>query len=145
MCRPQTETDRSRRTSIVSHPLKPVLILLSLSLTAAAPNPAGRPASPASHPHHVRSLHARAPAAAQSGRPTALPGHKGSESAAPVPNEQVAAPAAPEESRTHVTPTLFDLGMSYQGDGYPYGSSPQAMDDRRSAHVPGISLKVPLR
>ncbi len=62
-----------------------------------------------------------------------------------MPDDQVTAPVAPEESRTHVSPTMFDLGTRYQGDGYTYGSSPQAMDDRRSAHVPGLSLKVPLQ
>jgi hypothetical protein len=65
--------------------------------------------------------------------------------AAPVPNESVRAPTSPVESRTHAEPTLFDLGNKYQGDGYVYGSSPQAMDDRRAMKVPGIEVKVPLK
>jgi hypothetical protein len=55
------------------------------------------------------------------------------------------APTSPVESRTHAEPTLFDLGNKYQGDGYVYGSSPQAMDDRRAMKVPGIEVKVPLK
>ncbi|MBV9654550.1 MAG: hypothetical protein JOZ42_08300 [Acetobacteraceae bacterium] len=111
-------------------------VLLLLALAAAAPAPHTK-----THHHHAsnKQAHVRpAPRAPKVSRAEpATP--------APLPNESVSAPVAPEESRTRVTPTLFDLGEKYQGDGYPYGASPQAMDDRRSAHVPGISVKVPLR
>lgn len=65
--------------------------------------------------------------------------------AAPMPNADLSAPPIPEDRRPHVAPTLFQLKNAYPGDGYVYGSSPQGMDDRKAATIPGVILSVPIR
>ena len=64
--------------------------------------------------------------------------------AAPIPNRDIVAPAEPENPRTHLAPALFRLSNDYYGDGYVYGSSPQGMDDRKAATIPGLKLVTPL-
>ena len=65
-------------------------------------------------------------------------------SPAPVPNRDVVAPTQPENPRTHLAPSVFRLSNQYPGDGYVYGSSPQGMDDRKAALIPGLKLVTPL-
>ena len=134
-----------------------------LLLTAAAPADQGTPAhsptvakkhtaqsKPAPHPpkHTARKSKPQAQQGADRSAPPPVsaasrvgPGY----TPAPLPNDDIRAPISPVESRTHATPALFDLSRQYRGDGYVYGSSPQAKDDSRAAHVPGVELKVPLQ
>jgi hypothetical protein len=118
-----------------------------ISLVAAAPQGDGqhRPASraqlhkPKTHApaHTVR----RAPTRHESSVVRRGDGF----TAAPVPNPDLNAPPIPENREPHVAPTLFQLKNAYPGDGYVYGSSPQGMDDRKAATIPGVTLSVPLR
>jgi hypothetical protein len=62
-----------------------------------------------------------------------------------MPNPDLTAPPVPENRRPHIAPTLFQLKNTYSGDGYVYGSSPQGMDDRKAATIPGVTLSVPIR
>jgi hypothetical protein len=64
---------------------------------------------------------------------------------APVPNPDINAPIEPEDRRLHLAPTEFRLTNEYIGQGYPYGSSPQGMDDRHAAVIPGIKLTAPIQ
>ena len=120
-----------------------------LLLAAAGPAEQGQAPPPsaakAKHAQHRPPHHARQPVASRATRPEAprvatAPGF----TPAPVPRLGKDRPGLAVESRTHAEPTLFDLGNKYQGDGYVYGSSPQGMDDRRAAKVPGVEVKVPL-
>jgi hypothetical protein len=61
-----------------------------------------------------------------------------------MPNPDITAPAEPQQPETHFAPALFRLNNAYPGDGYVYGSSPQGMDDRRAATIPGLKLTTPL-
>lgn len=63
---------------------------------------------------------------------------------APTPNQDLSAPSVPEARGPNVSPTVFHLNNRYAGDGYVYGSSPQGMDDRRAATIPGVKLSMPV-
>jgi len=65
--------------------------------------------------------------------------------AQPLGKPDLTAPPIPENRRPHIAPTLFQLKNTYSGDGYVYGSSPQGMDDRKAATIPGVTLSVPIR
>lgn len=120
-----------------------------LLLAAAAPAEQGQAPPPsaakAKHAQHRPPHHTRQPLASRATRPEAPVATAPGFTPAPVPDLAKTAPVSPVESRTHAEPTLFDLGNKYQGDGYIYGSSPQGMDDRRAAKVPGVEVKVPLK
>src|SRR5689334_14644253 len=116
-------------------------LVLPLLLAAAAPAQEGKvpPPRPAKHAGHRPPSHARQQVAKPFERPdTPQVASQRGFAPAPVPDTTKTAPVSPVESRTHAEPTVFDLGMKYQGDGYVYGSSPQAMDDRRAAKAPGL-------
>jgi hypothetical protein len=124
------------------------MVPLALVLLAAAgPVPQDQGTAPARHQTHRKTPPRPAkPVAAEPARTAPPRRDPGSAfTPAPLPNEAVTAPTSPVESRTHAEPTLFDLSRQYRGDGYVYGSSPQGMDDRRAAHVPGVEVKVPLK
>jgi hypothetical protein len=129
--------------------LAPMLLLLAAAAPAqsspqpsplASPDPGPHKAHPAPAKHRPTAKRAPQPFALRQG---GTPGP--AFTAAPVPNTAATAPVSPTESRTHAEPTLFDLGTKYTGDGYVYGSSPQAMDDRRAQKAPGVEVKVPLK
>ncbi len=120
-----------------------------IALAAAAPQDGGqhRPAS-GPQPHKSRThtpAHTprRAPSRDESGIVTRGDGR--GFTAAPMPDLDVTAPPVPEDRRPHVAPMLFELKNAYPGDGYVYGSSPQGMDDRKAATIPGLKLSVPIR
>jgi hypothetical protein len=92
---------------------------------------------------HLPAPVARRSTPRQKGTPT--PDYIAGFTAAPVPNQDLTAPPVPEDRQPHIAPTLFDIKNAYPGDGYVYGSSPQGMDDRKAATIPGIKLSVPLR
>jgi hypothetical protein len=129
--------------------MKRMVPLALMLLVAAGPVQQGQETAPDRHRQTHRKPPPRPakPVVAQP-TPPAVPAPRNPGSAftpAPLPNAAITAPTSPVESRTHAEPTLFDLSRQYRGDGYVYGSSPQGMDDRRSAHVPGVELKVPLK
>jgi hypothetical protein len=125
--------------------LAPMLLLLAAAAPAEpppqpSPEPGPQKARPAPAKHRPIAKRApQPPVVRQSGMPGPA------FTAAPVPNTAATAPVSPAESRTHAEPTLFNLGNKYTGDGYVYGSSPQAMDDLRAQKVPGVEVKVPLK
>jgi hypothetical protein len=61
-----------------------------------------------------------------------------------MPDPDARPPVERDNPHTHIAPTLFELTNHFVGDGYPYGSSPQGMDDRRAARVPVIVVTTPL-
>jgi hypothetical protein len=136
--------------------LKRLVPLALVLLAGAGPVEPGHGTAPRRHQAHqtknTTQAHRKAPPRPAKQAATELtnpaPARRDPDSAftpAPLPNDAMTAPISPVESRTHAEPTLFDLTREYRGDGYVYGSSPQGRDDRRSAHVPGVELKVPLR
>jgi hypothetical protein len=128
--------------------MKRLVPLALVLLAAAGPVEQGQGTSPSRHHQTHRKTPPRlaTPMATDPASPTPSRRDPGTAyTPAPLPNQAVTAPTSPVESRPHGEPTLFDLSRQYRGDGYVYGSSPQGMDDRRSAHVPGVELKVPLK
>jgi hypothetical protein len=65
--------------------------------------------------------------------------------AAPMPDPDIGTPPVPEDRRAKLAPTLFRLTNDFRGDGYPYGSSPQGMDDKKSLTVPGVKFSLPIQ
>ena len=127
--------------------MKTWVALALLSLVAAAPQDSGRhrptpkPQLHKSKAHTPAHTARRAPTREQSSIVSRGDGF----TAAPTPNLDVTAPPVPENRQPHVAPTMFQLKNAYPGDGYVYGSSPQGMDDRKAATIPGVMLSVPLR
>jgi hypothetical protein len=120
-----------------------------LSLVAAAPQDGGRHRPTAKlQPHKART---HTPAHTPPRQPsfqdssTVMHGNDRGFTVAPMPDPDMTAPPVPENRQPHVTPTLFRLKNAYPGDGYVYGSSPQGMDDRKAATIPGVMLSVPIR
>jgi hypothetical protein len=120
-----------------------------ISLAAAAPRDSGQH-RPAPKPQvHKAQKHApahttrRQPSREESSAPARVDVR--GFTTAPVPNPDLTAPPIPENRQPHVAPTLFQLKNAYPGDGYVYGSSPQGMDDRKAATIPGVMLSVPIR
>lgn len=111
--------------------LSALLILPAFGSLAGA---AERTRSPSRHSRHLTrgSDRMSAPLAATRFAP------------APVPNRDIVAPPEQENPRTHLAPAVFRLSGQYYGDGYVYGSSPQGMDDRKAAIIPGLTLVTPL-
>jgi hypothetical protein len=71
--------------------------------------------------------------------PPQLPG-----SPAPVPDENAAAPPDDKPQQAEVSPGIMQLHYPPMGNGYIPGSSPQAMDDRRTAKAGGVEVTLPL-
>lgn len=64
--------------------------------------------------------------------------------AAPTPDD-AEAPVTREKPRPEGGPTLFVFRTQFRGDGYPYGASPQGLDDKYAVKVPGVNVTVPLQ
>lgn len=65
---------------------------------------------------------------------------------APVPDLGIEAPAPPARDGVSVSPELFSRYQRYfRGDGFPQGTTNEAIDSRRYLLVPGIKLSVPLQ
>ncbi len=64
--------------------------------------------------------------------------------AAPVPNEDVAAPPGAVQTEAQLAPKMLSATTLFQGDGYANGSSQQATLDRRKAAAAGLGLSVPV-
>lgn len=116
------------------------LLLLPLATTSSdardrSPSATRQAHHPARRTSRVQSPHAT-PLASRNAGTVFAP--------APVPDQDVSAPVEPENRDPHVAAAVFRLANEYVGHGYPYGSSPKAMDDRKVAIIPGIKLSVPL-
>ncbi len=119
----------------------------ALAALAAIQAPAlADPAQPATHHarHHHAARHQAAQALAPIERQTPKVEPASDKTAAPVPNEWVTAPMIPALTETEVAPAVLQIHYPPQGDGFPLGSSPQAMDDREAAKVTGLEMKLPL-
>jgi len=66
-------------------------------------------------------------------------------SEAPTPNDNLLPPHEYIPPATSVLPGTLQLHYPPSGNGYVTGSSPQALDDDRTAKVPGVTLHVPLQ
>jgi hypothetical protein len=66
-------------------------------------------------------------------------------SEAPTPNDNLLPPHEYIPPATAVVPGTLQLHYPPSGNGYVTGSSPQALDDDRTAKVPGVTLHVPLQ
>ncbi len=65
--------------------------------------------------------------------------------AAPVPDQDVNAPADQTKPDTTISPKLLSPKSLFQGDGYSYASSEQTTLDNRRAAAPGLGLSVPVQ
>jgi len=92
------------------------------------------------HAAHAKAAESLAPIERQTPKPTPI----SNEGAAPVPDEWVTAPTTPALTETEVAPAVLQIHYPPQGDGFPLGSSPQAMDDREAAKVTGVEMKLPI-
>lgn len=65
--------------------------------------------------------------------------------AAPMPNQDAAAPRMAESQGPEVSPSMLGgNSTSFRGDGFISGSTPQVAQQPKKMPLPGISLKVPL-
>ncbi len=64
--------------------------------------------------------------------------------AAPVPNEDVAAPPGVVRTEAQLAPKMLSPNTLYQGDGYANGSSQQGALEHRKAAAAGLGLSVPV-
>ncbi len=64
--------------------------------------------------------------------------------AAPVPDEDVQAPAGTVQTEAQVSPKFLAPNSLYQGDGYSYASSQQGTLERRKTGAAGLGLSVPV-
>jgi hypothetical protein len=64
---------------------------------------------------------------------------------APVPDQDVNAPADSSKPDTTISPKLLSPKSLFQGDGYSYASSEQTTLDNRRAAAPGLGLSVPVK
>jgi hypothetical protein len=96
--------------------------------------------------HHSHVLHHRRPLPPQPDTGTASqaptpPAY----SSAPTPDGNLLPPHEYIPPATSVVPGALQLHYPPSGNGYVTGSSPQALDDDRTAKVPGLTLHVPLQ
>ena len=64
--------------------------------------------------------------------------------AAPVPDEDVAAPPGAVQTEAQLAPKMLAPSTLYQGDGYSNGSSQQGALEHRKAAAAGLGLSVPV-
>ena len=64
--------------------------------------------------------------------------------AAPVPDEDVAAPPGAVQTEAQLAPKMLSASTLFQGDGYSNGSSQQASLDKRKAAAACLGLSVPV-
>ena len=64
--------------------------------------------------------------------------------AAPVPDEDVAAPPGAVQTEAQLAPKMLAPTTLYQGDGYSNGSSQQGTLEHRKAAAAGLGLSVPV-
>jgi hypothetical protein len=64
---------------------------------------------------------------------------------APMPDQDVAAPADRSKPDATISPKLLSPRSLFQGDGYSYASSEQSTLDGRRAAAAGLGLSVPVK
>ena len=64
--------------------------------------------------------------------------------AAPMPDQDAAAPRASVDGGPAVGPTLFRSNAGFRGDGFTPDSSPQISQQSKHISLPGIAVKLPL-
>lgn len=111
------------------------LVPVAALVLAAGPAPRGRPLSLAVTP----GLSSDAPVL---GSPA--PAGGSAYQSAPVPDRDLSAPAAAENSGPQFDPTLFTPRRQFRGDGFTPGSTEQNVAQKNMGAAPGFNLKVPL-
>ncbi len=76
---------------------------------------------------------------------TAAPVQRPDYTEAPTPNGNLLPPTEYVPPNAAVIPGTMQLHYPPSGEGYVPGSSPQAMDDARTAKVPGVTLHLPIQ
>jgi hypothetical protein len=77
--------------------------------------------------------------------PPLPPEHPPVTEAAPVPNVNAEAPAAPQSDKTSVKMKVYHVGLYDPGLGFAPGSRYQSTEDRKPIQTPGLSVSVPLQ
>ena len=93
------------------------------------------------HRHRRHTVAPKPPPEAQTAAPVQAPVY----TEAPTPNGNLLPPQESVPPNTAVLPGTMQLHYPPSGEGYVPGSSPQAMDDARTAKVPGVTLHVPIQ
>lgn len=94
----------------------------------------------------VPGLSAASAAAPELPLPPVPPEHPPVTHPAPVPDLGIEAPAPPAREGVSISPELFSRYQRYfRGDGFPQGTTNEAIDARRYLLVPGLKLSVPLQ
>lgn len=65
--------------------------------------------------------------------------------AAPIPDQDVSAPADRSKPDTTISPKLLSPRSLFQGDGYSYASSEQTTLDGRRTAAAGLGVSVPVK
>ena len=76
--------------------------------------------------------------------PPVPPGHPPLADAAPVPNVDAEAPAAPTSAKPSVNVRVYHANIYDPGVAFVPGSRYQATEDRKPIRTPGLSISVPL-
>jgi len=63
---------------------------------------------------------------------------------APMPDEDINAPLQPGSHGTQLAPSLYQDKAIMRGNGYSYGASEQAIQNRAVDIAPIMAMKVPL-
>ena len=119
------------------------------ALLALAPASLAAQHAPARHPHrhphrhlghdprpHVATVPSRAP------RPGTPDGRLVD---APTPDLQIAVPAERPAPAVAVRPEILQEHVVPTGQGYTYGSTPEAIQNSNTAKAPGVGMTVPIR
>jgi len=77
--------------------------------------------------------------------PPLPPEHPPVAEAAPVPNVDAEAPAAPTSEKPSVNIKMYRASMYDPGVGFTPGSRYQSSEDRKPIQTPGFSVNVPLK
>lgn len=63
---------------------------------------------------------------------------------APMPDADAGAPLATGNEDPHLAPAIYSTKTEFRGDGFSYGSSPQAVQEGATKPAAGVALDVPL-
>jgi hypothetical protein len=113
---------------------------------SAAPAPVVHHPVHRPRPHHHRAHHRTAATATGTLEPQApAPVQRPAYTDAPRPDADLLPPKEYVPPNAAVIPGTMQLHYPPSGEGYVPGSSPQAMDDARTAKVPGVTLHLPIQ
>jgi len=77
--------------------------------------------------------------------PPIPPAHRPSYQSAPMPDQSLSAPTAPEASGPKLRPDLFNQRAYNGGQGYLPGSTIEREQQQRDKPIPGLNFTMPLR